>query len=143
MWVGARCSTLTYAVSGLLLAGTGYVFATNIAVGCRADDGMGRHLLLCLGGRERRLSDRQRNIPAWSSCPRNRAFLRGGTGVGGVAGPWLLGALIDSGSRLSVFAGYLIGTALMLAAALIAAVWATAAERKPLEEVARPLASVD
>jgi hypothetical protein len=66
-----------------------------------------------------------------------------GTGIGGVAGPWLLGHLIDSGSRVSVFAGYLIGTALMLAAALIAAIWATAAERKPLEQVARPLASAD
>ena len=55
----------------------------------------------------------------------------------------VLGHLIDSGSRASVFAGYLIGTALMPAAALIAAIWATAAERKPLEKVARPLASAD
>jgi len=66
-----------------------------------------------------------------------------GTGIGGVAGPWLFGALIDSGSRWSVFGGYLFGSALMLAAAGIAARWAVAAERKPLESVSRPLASAD
>ena len=48
-------------------------------------------------------------------------------GIGGVAGPWLFGALIDSGSRWSVFGGYLLGAALMLAAALIAARWSVAA----------------
>ena len=42
----------------------------------------------------------------------------------------IMGALIDSGSRWSVFGGYLLGAALMLAAALIAARWSVAAERK-------------
>ena len=37
-----------------------------------------------------------------------------GTGIGGVAGPWLFGALIDTGSRWSVFGGYLLGAVLML-----------------------------
>ena len=41
-----------------------------------------------------------------------------GTGIGGVAGPALFGALIDTGSRGSVFAGYLLGSALMIAAAV-------------------------
>ena len=43
-----------------------------------------------------------------------------GTGIGGIAGPWLFGALIDTGSRSSVFGGYLVGAALMIAAGLIA-----------------------
>src|SRR5256884_5268043 len=33
-----------------------------------------------------------------------------GTGIGGVAGPWVFGALIDTGSRWSVFGGYLFGS---------------------------------
>jgi MFS family permease len=66
-----------------------------------------------------------------------------GTGVGGVFGPWLMGHLIETGSRQSVFAGYLLGALLMLAAALVAARWSVAAERRSLEDVARPLASVD
>jgi MFS family permease len=66
-----------------------------------------------------------------------------GTGIGGVAGPWLFGALIDTGSRTSLFGGYLLGAVLMIAAGVIAARFAVRAERQPLESVARPLAFVD
>jgi MFS family permease len=66
-----------------------------------------------------------------------------GTGVGGIVGPFFFGELIQSGSRVSVFIGYLSGSVLMILAALIAGRWAVAAERKPLETVAPPLASVD
>jgi len=70
-------------------------------------------------------------------------FYAVGTGIGGVAGPWFFGALIDTGSRWSVFWGYLLGSVLMLAAALIAARFGVAAERKPLESVSRPLAAAE
>lgn len=66
-----------------------------------------------------------------------------GTGIGGVAGPALFGALVDTGSRGSVFAGYLFGAALMIAAAVIARRYGVAAEGKSLEHVARPLAAVE
>ncbi len=66
-----------------------------------------------------------------------------GTGIGGVVGPALFGALIDTGSRNSVFAGYLLGSALMIAAAAIAWRYAVAAERRSLESIARPLAFVE
>jgi MFS family permease len=66
-----------------------------------------------------------------------------GTAIGGVAGPALFGALIDTGSRKSVFAGYLFGAVLMVAAAAVAWRYAVAAERKSLESVARPLAFVE
>ena len=71
-------------------------------------------------------------------------FYAVGTGIGGMAGPWLFGALIDTGSRMSLFGGYLLGAVLMIAAAADRGVLrACAAERKPLEQVARPLAFVD
>ena len=66
-----------------------------------------------------------------------------GTAIGGVVGPALFGALIDTGSRNSVFAGYLLGAALMVAAAAVAWRYAVAAERKSLESVAQPLAFVE
>ena len=66
-----------------------------------------------------------------------------GTGLGGVAGPWLFSALIDTGSRASVFFGYLIGSILMIGAAIIQGRFGVAAERQPLEAVARPLAFID
>ena len=65
-----------------------------------------------------------------------------GTGVGGVAGPVLFGALIDTGSRDSVFAGYLLGAVLMLVAAAVGWRYAVPAERRSLESIAQPLASV-
>jgi MFS family permease len=66
-----------------------------------------------------------------------------GTGIGGIAGPVLFGMLISSGSRSSVAVGYAIGAALMIGAAVVQALWGVAAERKPLESVARPLAHVE
>jgi MFS family permease len=69
-------------------------------------------------------------------------FYAFGTGVGGVAGPALFGALIDTGSRMSILWGYLFGGALMLGAAVVAVFLAVPAERRALEDVAPPLSSV-
>jgi MFS family permease len=70
-------------------------------------------------------------------------FYAVGTGIGGVAGPALFGVLIDTGSRASVFGGYLFGSALMIGAAFLAWRLCIACERQPLEHVARPLAAVE
>jgi hypothetical protein len=48
--------------------------------------------------------------------------------------------LISTGARTNVAIGYLIGSFLMIAAALVQASWGVAAERKSLETVSRPLA---
>jgi MFS family permease len=64
-----------------------------------------------------------------------------GTGIGGALGPLLFGALIDTGSRTSVLAGYLFGSALMIGAGLVQAIWGVAAERRSLEDVAAPLSA--
>src|SRR3982074_3460878 len=55
-----------------------------------------------------------------------------GTGIGGAAGAFLFGRLIETGSRWSVFMGYLAGAVLMVAAAGVEWCWGVAAERKPL-----------
>jgi len=51
--------------------------------------------------------------------------------------------LIDTGSRARVFGGYLLGAVLMILGGLVAWRWGVAAERKPLEMVARPLTFID
>ena len=66
-----------------------------------------------------------------------------GTGVGGIAGPLLFGVLINTGSRAASPSATAIGAVLMIAAAVVEALWGVAAERKPLETVSRPLAFVD
>ncbi|MBA1200235.1 MFS transporter [Pseudomonas capeferrum] len=66
-------------------------------------------------------------------------FYAFGTGLGGMIGPTLFGALIETGSRTNVLYGYLIGAGLMIIAGLVQALWGVASERKSLEHVARPL----
>ncbi|SMG60073.1 MFS transporter [Paraburkholderia susongensis] len=69
-------------------------------------------------------------------------FYAFGTALGGIVGPAFFGRLIDTHERGQVFFGYLVGSALMLAAAVVAAIWGVDAERKSLEHVAAPLSSV-
>jgi MFS family permease len=66
-----------------------------------------------------------------------------GTGIGGIAGPAVFGMLISTGSRGSVAIGYGIGAVLMIVAAVVQACFGVAAERQPLESVARPLALIE
>jgi MFS family permease len=70
-------------------------------------------------------------------------FYAFGTALGGIIGPTLFGQLIDTHERGAVFVGYLIGSLLMIAAAVVAGIWGVAAERKSLEDVARPLSAAD
>jgi MFS family permease len=67
-------------------------------------------------------------------------FYAFGTLLGGVAGPALFGALIATGERGQILVGYLLGGGLMLAAAVAEIKLGVSAERRPLEEVAAPLA---
>jgi MFS family permease len=69
-------------------------------------------------------------------------FYAMGTGIGGVAAPWVFGALIGTGDPGAVAIGYGIGAILMIGAGLMAWWLAVPAERRPLEEVATPLSSL-
>jgi MFS family permease len=66
-------------------------------------------------------------------------FYAVGTGIGGFAAPALFGALVESGSRAQVFAGYAFGAVLVIAAAAVAWRYAVDAEGKSLEAIAPPL----
>ena len=70
-------------------------------------------------------------------------FYAFGTGLGGVAGPWLFGELIGTGERVAISWGYAFGAALMLAAAAIQWRWGLVAERRSLEDIAAPLSRAD
>ena len=64
-----------------------------------------------------------------------------GTAAGGVAAPWLFGALIGTGEPTAVFWGYALGAALMLIAAAVEWRLGVNAERASLESVAPPLSA--
>jgi hypothetical protein len=55
----------------------------------------------------------------------------------------LFGALVGTGEPVAIAWGYALGALLMMAAAAVALWLGVAAERKSLEEIARPLSSVD
>jgi MFS family permease len=66
-----------------------------------------------------------------------------GTALGGVAGPWLFGHLIGTGERSAIAGGYLFGALLMLIAAAVAWWLCIPAEGRSLEDVAAPLSCLD
>jgi MFS family permease len=135
--------TLTYGVSGVLLALSGYLFS----IGALSAQGQTIAWMVIFFFASPAASAAYLTVsetfPLEVRALAIALFYAVGTGIGGVAGPALFGALIDTGSRGSVFAGYLFGAALMIAAAAIAWRYAIAAERKSLESVARPLAFVE
>jgi MFS family permease len=134
---------LTYGVSGALLALSGYLFS----IGALSAQGQTIAWMVIFFFASPAASAAYLTVsetfPLEVRALAIALFYSIGTGIGGVAGPALFGALIDTGSRDSVFAGYLLGSALMIAAAVIAWRYAVAAERQPLESVARPLAFVE
>jgi MFS family permease len=133
----------TYALSGILLAGSGALFAAGVldVVGQTAA-WMVIFFFASAAASSAYLTVSE-NFPLEMRAMAIAVFYAVGTGLGGIAGPLLFGALIQTGSRLSVYGGYLVGAALMIAAAVVAGVWAFPAERKSLEEVARPLTAVE
>jgi len=66
-----------------------------------------------------------------------------GTALGGIVAPWWFGVLIGTGERSAIAGGYVFGAALMLIAAAVTLKFGVAAERLPLEQVARPFSSAD
>jgi MFS family permease len=133
----------TYAASGVLLAGSGWLFARGaLTVETQTLAWMTIFFFASAAASSAYLTVSE-TFPLELRALAIAFFYAVGTGLGGVAGPLVFGALIETGSRASVFAGYLFGAALMVGAALVVLRWGINAERKPLEAVARPLAAAD
>ena len=110
----------TYAVSGLLLALTGYLFAQDLVSASQLTIAWMVIFFFASAAASAAYLTVSETFPLEIRALAIAFFYAIGTGVGGIAGPWLFGVLIETGSRSSVFVGYLIGAALMLAAAIIA-----------------------
>jgi MFS family permease len=135
--------TLTYGTSGVLLALSGYLFAIGVLSAESQTIAWMVIFFFASPAASAAYLTVSETFPLEVRALAIALFYAVGTGIGGVAGPALFGALIDTGSRDSVFAGYLLGSGLMVAAAVIAWRYCIAAERRPLESVARPLAFVE
>jgi MFS family permease len=122
----AGCSTrsgrrpmiaFTYGVSGVLLALSGYLFAIGVLSAQTQTIAWMVIFFFASPAASAAYLTVSETFPLEVRALAIALFYAIGTGIGGVAGPWLFGALIDTGSRNSVFAGYLLGSALMIAAA--------------------------
>jgi MFS family permease len=132
----------TYALSGVLLAITGWLFARHLV------DARELTLCWCVVFFFASAAASAAYLTISESFPlETRAMIIGifnafGNGLGGVAGPILFGAEIAAGARANLLVGYLVGGGLMLFAAIMELAIGVDAERKPLEEVAPPLSQV-
>ena len=133
----------TYIVSGVLLAATGSLFVRDLISAQTQTLAWMTIFFFASAAASSAYLTVSETFPLEIRALAIAFFYAVGTGVGGIAGPWLFGALIDTGSRTSVFGGYLLGAVLMIIAGGVAWRWGVAAERKPLEQVARPLAFTD
>jgi MFS family permease len=135
--------TITYGASGVLLALSGYLFAIGV-LSAQTQTIAWMVIFFCASpAASAAYLTVSETFPLEVRALAIALFYAVGTGIGGVAGPALFGVLIDTGSRDSVFAGYLLGASLMVAAAIIAWRYCIAAERRTLESIARPLAFVE
>ena len=132
--VGRRVMiAFTYLMSGLLLALTGWLFAQEMLSVREQTLAWSVIFFFASAAASSAYLTASETFPLEIRALAIAVFYAVGTGVGGIVGPLLFGALIDTGSRTSLFGGYLLGAVLMVAAAAIMWRWGVAAERKPLE----------
>jgi MFS family permease len=133
----------TYALSGLLLAVSGYLFSIGVLDATTQTIAWMVIFFFASPAASAAYLTVSETFPLEIRALAIAVFYAIGTGIGGMVGPALFGVLIDTGSRMSVFGGYLLGSALMIAASVLAWRLCVASERKPLEHVAKPLAMVE
>ena len=142
--IGRRAMiAFTYGISGILLAVSGYLFAAGYLTAQTQTIAWMVIFFFASPAASAAYLTVSETFPLEVRALAIAMFYAIGTGIGGVAGPALFGALIDTGSRTSVFAGYCLGSVLMIAAAVIGWRYGVAAERRSLETVASPLAVVE
>ena len=131
----------TYALSGVLLAGAGWAFAAGWLSAWGQTAAWTAIFFFASAAASSAYLTVGETFPLEVRAIAIAAFYAAGTAIGGVAGPAIFGALIQTGSRTELLYGYLAGAALMLVAAGTVWRFGTDAERKPLEQVAPPLSA--
>ena len=132
----------TYALSGILLAIVGYLFRKGLLDAVQLTACWTVIFFFASAAASSAYLTVSESFPLEARALAIALFYALGTATGGVVSPWLFGILVGTGERGAVFAGYLLGAGLMIAAALTEFAIGVKAERQPLESVARPLSSI-
>jgi MFS family permease len=133
--------TATYAISGVLLAVTGWMFHAGHLDATTQTAMWSIVFFFASAAASAAYLTVGECFPLEIRALTIALFYAFGTLFGGVGGPWLFGVLIAGGSSGEIMWGYMLGAALMIAAALVTLKLGVAAEGKSLEEVAPPLSS--
>jgi len=142
-WGRRPMIALTFAVSGLCLVGAGVLFQGGLVTAAGQTLAWTITFFFASTAASSGYLTVSETFPLEMRAIAIAIFYALGTGLGGIAGPLVFGRLIESGSREGVFIGYLLASGLMLVAALVHWLFGVAAERRSLEDVARPLSVAD
>ncbi len=132
----------TYALSGVLLTVSGWLFEQGMLTATMQTVAWMVIFFFASAAASSAYLTVSESFPLEIRALAIAVFYAFGTALGGIIGPAFFGRLIDTHQRSEVFTGYVVGSALMLGAALVAAIWGVDAERKSLEHVAAPLSAV-
>ncbi|WP_445524352.1 MFS transporter [Streptomyces cyslabdanicus] len=129
----------TYLVSGLLLFGTAWLFGRGSLTAVTLTACWCAVLFVASAGASSAYLTVSEVFPMETRAMAIAFFYALGTAAGGISGPLLFADLTNTGHVRDTVLAFGIGAALMCAAGLVAAVIAVPAERRSLEDVARPL----
>jgi MFS family permease len=135
--------SLTYGLAGALLCITGWLFSIGALTAPAQTAAWTVIFFFASAGASAAYLTVGESFPLEIRAVTISLFYAFGTLLGGVAGPAVFGALIDTGERGQIFLGYLLGGGLMMLAAVVELFLGVAAERKPLEEISAPLSLDD
>ena len=130
---------LTYGLSGLLLAVTGYLFWRGHLTSVTQTIAWAIIFFFASAGASAAYLTVSEVFPLEIRAMAIAFFFVVGQGAG-VLAPWLFGYLIQSSAK-SVFYGDLVGAGLMLIGAVVAIRYGVKAERQSLENIATPLSA--
>ena len=131
----------TYAISGILLVISGWLFATGRLTATEQVVCWSVIFFFASSAAGAAYLTVSEVFPVEIRALAIAIFYAFGTGIGGVIGPVAFGWLIGTGDRWMLFYGYVFAAALMLGAAALEAVWGVAAEGKSLEDISEPLSA--
>jgi len=140
-WGRRPMITLTYALSGLLLGVTALLFLQGALSAVSLTVSFAVVFFFASAAASSAYLTVSECFPIEVRALAIAVFYALGTGLGGVAAPWVFGSLIGTGDPASIAGGYAFGAVLMLIAAAVARWFGVAAERRALEDVARPLST--